>query len=81
MATMNVSLPAPMKKWVEERSVDGRYSNSSDYMRDLIRKDQERTQNIAEIQAIITQGIESGVAKPFNKEAFLARMQLQYDGD
>jgi antitoxin ParD1/3/4 len=80
MATMNVSLPSPMKAWVEERSLDGRYSNSSDYVRDLIRKDQERAQGIAEIQALITQGIESGEATPFDKAAFLARMQKQHDG-
>jgi antitoxin ParD1/3/4 len=55
MATMNVSLPAPMKAWVEERSADGRYANSSDYVRDLIRKDQERAEGSAEIQALITQ--------------------------
>ena len=80
MATMNVSLPAPMKAGVEERSADGRYSNSSDYVRDLIRKDQEREQVTAEIQSLITQGIDSGPAKPFDKAAFLARMQRQYDG-
>ena len=74
MATMNVSLPAPMKTWVEERAIDGRYSNSSDYVRDLIRKDQERAQGIAEIQALITQGMKSGEAKPFDKSAVLARM-------
>jgi antitoxin ParD1/3/4 len=78
MATMNVSLPAPMKAWVEERSADGRYSNSSDYVRDLIRKDQERAQGIAEIQALIDQGIASGPPKPFDKAAFLARLQHDY---
>jgi antitoxin ParD1/3/4 len=67
MATMNISLPAPMKAWVEERSVDGRCSNSSDYVRDLIRKDQERAGAIAEIQALIDQGIASGEARPFDK--------------
>jgi antitoxin ParD1/3/4 len=49
MATMNISLPAPMKAWVEERSADGRYANSSDYVRDLIRKDQERAEGIASL--------------------------------
>jgi antitoxin ParD1/3/4 len=75
MATMNVSLPAPMKAWVEERSADGRYSNSSDYVRDLIRRDQERAEAIAEIQALIDQGIASSASKPFDKKVFLARMQ------
>ncbi len=47
MATMNISLPDPMKDWVNARTTDGRYSNASDYVRDLIRKDQERNDKIA----------------------------------
>jgi antitoxin ParD1/3/4 len=79
MATMNVSLPAPMKAWVEERSADGRYSNSSDYVRDLIRKDQERIEAVTEIQALIDQGLASGAPKPFDKAAFLQRMRDEHD--
>ena len=41
MATMNVSLPDPMREWVETQIKTGRYANASDYMRDLIRRDQE----------------------------------------
>ena len=40
MATMNVSLPDMMKEWVESQIERGQYSNSSDYVRDLIRRDQ-----------------------------------------
>lgn len=35
MATMNVSLPDSMKHWVEAQTRAGRYSNASDYVRDL----------------------------------------------
>ncbi|MFM8607984.1 MAG: type II toxin-antitoxin system ParD family antitoxin [Hyphomicrobiales bacterium] len=42
MATMNISLPDQMKEWVEAQALTGRYSNASDYVRDLIRRDQER---------------------------------------
>ena len=42
MATMNVSLPDAMKDWVEGQTQTGRYSNASDYVRDLIRRDMER---------------------------------------
>jgi len=41
MATMNVSLPDPLKDWVETQVKTGRYANASDYVRDLIRRDQE----------------------------------------
>lgn len=63
MATMNVSLPGPMKAWVEAQTEDGRYSNSSDYVRDLIRRDQERQDKIARVQALVTEGLESGVSE------------------
>lgn len=38
MATLNVSLPDPMKDWVETQVKTGHYSNASDYVRDLIRR-------------------------------------------
>jgi antitoxin ParD1/3/4 len=62
MATMNISLPDLMKEWVEAQANTGRYSNASDYVRDLIRRDQERAEAHAELQRLITEGIESGVS-------------------
>lgn len=62
MATMNVSLPDPMKDWVEAQARTGRYSNASDYVRDLIRRDQERAGKLAELQTLITDGLESGLS-------------------
>lgn len=62
MATMNVSLPDPMKEWVDSQTKTGRYSNASDYVRDLIRRDQERSDKLAELQRLITDGLESGVS-------------------
>jgi antitoxin ParD1/3/4 len=62
MATMNVSLPDPMKTWVEAQTKSGRYSNASDYVRDLIRRDQERAVALAELQTLLTEGLESGVS-------------------
>lgn len=61
MATMN-SLPDPMKAWVEAQAKGGKYGNASDYIRDLIRKDQERRDKIAQFQALIDEGLESGVS-------------------
>jgi len=75
MATMNVSLPDPMKDWVESRTNDGRFSNASDYVRHLIRKDQERQAALAAFQTEITLGIESGPARQFDLAAFTTRMR------
>jgi len=75
MATMNVSLPEIMKSWAEKQSSTGRYSNISDYVRDLIRKDQERQGAIMTIQAAIDEGINSGEPQPFDAESFKTRMR------
>ncbi|MCF6302499.1 MAG: type II toxin-antitoxin system ParD family antitoxin [Devosiaceae bacterium] len=62
MATMNVSLPDPMKEWVNTQTETGRYGNASDYVRDLIRRDQEKHDKIAQLQRLINEGFESGVS-------------------
>lgn len=63
MATMNISLPDPMKTWVEDQISTGHYSNASDYMRDLIRRDQTMQRDReALIQALIA-GENSGISE------------------
>ena len=63
MATMNVSLPDSMKQWVESQAKDGRYSNASDYVRDLIRRDQEQATKIAQLQQRVSEGLASGTGE------------------
>jgi len=62
MATMNISLPDPMKHWVESQAEGGRYSNASDYVRDLIRRDQERRDKIAHMQHLVDEARASGIS-------------------
>lgn len=40
MATMNISLPDPMRDYVQNRIDSGQYASVSDYVRDLISRDQ-----------------------------------------
>lgn len=60
MATMNISLPDQMKAFVEAQAADGKYANSSDYVRDLIRKDTERAARKAEMEEKIREAHASG---------------------
>ncbi len=62
MATMNISLPDTMKDWVEMQAQSGRYGNTSDYVRDLIRHDQERRDKISQMQTLVDEALESGVS-------------------
>ncbi|MEX0305214.1 MAG: type II toxin-antitoxin system ParD family antitoxin [Leisingera sp.] len=75
MATMNVSLPDQMKDWVEEQARTGTYANSSDYVRDLIRRDQARAAAIAELQAAIDTGLTSGPGEALTAQDFKASMR------
>ena len=68
MATMNVSLPDPMKEWVESQTRTGRYSNASDYVRDLIRRDQELKDKIAHMQALVDEALKSGLSEKSMEE-------------
>ncbi|MFZ5913364.1 MAG: type II toxin-antitoxin system ParD family antitoxin [Pseudomonadota bacterium] len=78
MATMNVSLPDPMKEWVELQAATGRYANASDYVRDLIRRDQERAAKIASMQNLIDEGLASGEAQSFAVDEFLGAMRKKH---
>lgn len=59
---MNISLPDPLRDWVESQSASGMYANNSDYVRDLIRKDQLRIEKIRTLQDAITKGFNSADA-------------------
>ncbi|WP_019959600.1 type II toxin-antitoxin system ParD family antitoxin [Woodsholea maritima] len=62
MATMNVSLPQALKDWVETRAETGRFSNASDYVRDLIRRDQDREAKISALQTYVDEALASGIS-------------------
>lgn len=63
MAQMNVSIPDALKGWAESRVAEGRYSSTSDYVRDLVRRDQEHEEARRRLQAAIDEGRASGVSK------------------
>ena len=42
MSTMNISLPDQLKNFVDERVTSSGYGTSSEYLRELIRRDQDR---------------------------------------
>ena len=62
MATMNISLPDQMKSWVEEQTRSGRYGNSSDVVRDLIRREQVKAEKIAHWQRLVDEARASGLS-------------------
>jgi antitoxin ParD1/3/4 len=60
MANINISLPEPAAEWIKERVRSGQYANASDYIRDLIRDDRERREQL--VRALV-EGEESGLSR------------------
>jgi antitoxin ParD1/3/4 len=60
MSTMNISLPDLLKSFVDEQVKERGYGTSSEYVRELIRKDQERTR----LRAILIEGAASAPVGP-----------------
>lgn len=64
MATMTVSLPDPMKEWIEAQIKKGEYASASDYVRDLVRRDRARRGQeltIEELRQLVADARASGI--------------------
>ena len=67
MATMNISLPDEMKDWVEARVSSGHFANVSDYVRDVLRREQAAVERL---QSTIDDAIASGFVEMSPEELF-----------
>jgi len=66
MATMNVSLPESLRSFVERQVADRGFGTSSEYMRELIRRDQDRQK----LRALLLEGAESTPGTPADDAYF-----------
>jgi antitoxin ParD1/3/4 len=78
---VKLSLPDAMKAWVEAQTKGGQYNNASEYVRDLIRRDQREREKLERLQAAVEQGRSSGIS-PRNADEILSadRAELQDEG-
>lgn len=60
--------------WIKAQIEAGRYTNDSEYIRDLIRREQERSAEIEGIRLALIEGESSGEPRPFNADEFKQRM-------
>lgn len=60
---MSFALPDEMRRYIDDRVRSGEYGNTSEYLRELIRRDQ---QHLAErrLRDLIAHGLESGDGRP-----------------
>ncbi|MCH8307938.1 MAG: type II toxin-antitoxin system ParD family antitoxin [Proteobacteria bacterium] len=60
MATLNISMPKTMREWIDAQIEAGEYVNASDYIRDLIRRDQRQRDAL---RLALIEGEKSGVSE------------------
>jgi antitoxin ParD1/3/4 len=58
MQSMNISLPEPLKKFVDGQIAAGRYSSASEYVRELIRADEKRKAE-ERLETLLREGLQS----------------------
>ena len=58
MQSMNISLPEPLKQFVDGQILTGRYSSASEYVRELIRADEKRKAE-EQLEAKLMEGLNS----------------------
>lgn len=61
MNAITVILPDALQTWLESRIADGVYADATDYVRDLMRRDQEADRHW--VKAMIDEGLASGICE------------------
>lgn len=60
MAQMSVLLPVDLQNWTDARVAEGHYESAGDYVRDLVRRDQNYEEKLRVLRAAIDEGLPSG---------------------
>ncbi|MEM9036912.1 MAG: type II toxin-antitoxin system ParD family antitoxin [Actinomycetota bacterium] len=71
--TMSFALPESMRAYIDERVESGEYGNTSEYLRELIRRDQ-RDQEARRLRMLLSDGVDSGDARPVS-DATIAELR------
>ena len=76
-----ITLTSQQDQWIKAQIAAGRFTNDSEYIRDLIRRDSERNTSFHVLQAAIREGLESGLSERTIPEiAEEAEARLRRDG-
>ena len=75
MATMNISLPDELKQFIDEQVAEHAYGSSSEYLRELIRKQRD----VEKLRAMLMDGFNSGPGQVAD-DTFFAELRDIADG-
>lgn len=73
-----ITLTDQQDGWIKAQIRAGHYTNDSEYIRDLIRREQERSAQTDVLRAALIEGENSGTPQPFDLQAFKARMAASH---
>ncbi|MFJ2713389.1 type II toxin-antitoxin system ParD family antitoxin [Pseudomonas sp. NPDC087346] len=76
MATVRktITLTDAQDSWIKAQIEAGQYTNDSECIRDLIRREQEQRYSLEAIRSALIAGEASGEPRPFNAQSFKQRM-------
>jgi antitoxin ParD1/3/4 len=86
MGEMSFDFPPELRRWIEVRLAEGRYADAEEYVRDLVRRDQEQAsaweEDTARVRQLIAEGEASGISEvdPFELIDRLIAKQKTVDG-
>ena len=69
-----ITLTDKQDGWIKAQIDAGHYTNDSEYIRDLIRREQERSVEVEAVRAALIEGEASGEPRPFDVGSFKLRM-------
>ena len=74
-ARKTITLTDQQDDWIKAQVEAGNYTNDSEYIRDLIRREQERDAEIEAIRAALVEGEKIGKPKRFDARTFKRRLR------
>ena len=81
MSTITIAISDTMKDWIDAKAQSGDFKDPADYVVDLIRR--ERANKITSMQALVDEGLASGIGNRSKQELFdaaLTNFRARRDG-
>jgi len=73
-----ITVTSQQDQWIAAQVAAGGFTNDSELIRDLIRREQERDAQLQALRSALIEGERSGAAEDFDFGAFIARKRAQH---
>jgi antitoxin ParD1/3/4 len=79
MPSMNISLPEPLKEYVDGQIAAGRYSSANEYVREFIRADEKRKAE-ERLETLLLGGLQRAATSPHSSSIFTPTVMAHEGG-